>query len=75
MMNKHYNVIPNVGIKNNLTGEIYTNNRSICKELNMISQKSNELAEELYEFKLLLKKYDIKDVEKLDQILFNQVVW
>lgn len=46
---KRFRVIPNVGILDDLTGEIYTTNRDICNLLNNEDNQRNEIAEKYYD--------------------------
>lgn len=62
-------------ITDNLTGYTYHGNRRLCDLLNEISDKSDRLAELLYPYEVLMKKYEIDSVEKLDRILMEQRVW
>lgn len=50
---KRFRVIQNVGIEDDLTGKIYSNYREICELLNSENDRRNEIAEELFELKLL----------------------
>jgi hypothetical protein len=43
--------------------------------LNNLNDKNDELAELLYPFQLLMKKYEIDSVAKLDHMLMEQKVW
>ena len=62
-------------ITDNLTGYTYHGNRKITDLLNSLCDKNDELAELLYPFQLLMKKYEIDSVAKLDQMLMEQKVW
>ena len=62
-------------ITDNLTGYTYYGNRKITDLLNNLCDKNDELAELLYPFQLLMKKYEIDSVAKLDQMLMEQKVW
>ncbi len=52
MDSKRFCVISNVGIQDNLTGEIYTNHRSLCNLLNDLNDRCDGFAEELYDLRL-----------------------
>ncbi len=62
-------------ITDNLTGYTYHGNRKITDLLNELSDKNDELAELLYPFQVLMKKYEIDSVAKLDHMLMEQKVW
>jgi hypothetical protein len=62
-------------ITDNLTGYTYHGNRKITDLLNGLCDKNDELAELLYPFQLLMKKYEIDSVAKLDHMLMEQRVW
>ena len=76
-------------IIDNLTGFHYQGNKEICDLLNDLSDKADMNLEicdkvimekkilEQYNFDVLkiMKKYEIENLEKLDQILFEQKVW
>ena len=62
-------------ITDNLTGYTYHGNRKITDLLNNLNDKNDELAELLYPFQLLMKKYEIDSVAKLDHMLMEQKVW
>ena len=76
-------------IIDNLTGFHYQGNKEICDLLNDLSDKADRNLEicdkvimekkilEQYNFDVLkiMKKYEIENLEKLDQILFEQKVW
>lgn len=62
-------------ITDNLTGYTYHGNRKITDLLNSLCGKNDELAELLYPFQLLMKKYEIDSVAKLDRMLMEQKVW
>ena len=76
-------------IMDNLTGFHYHGNKEICDLLNDESDRADRNIEicdriimekkilEQYNFDVLriLKKYEIENLEKLDQILFEQKVW
>ena len=69
---KRFKVIPNVGIKDDLTGEILTNDRDICNKMNKVSDRSDEIVEEFFD---VIGKYGIHTLKKLDLCLFYQRVW
>lgn len=48
---KRYEVLPNVGVEDNLTGKIMTTYREFAKELNHLSDRNDKLVEELYDSK------------------------
>lgn len=63
-------------VLDDLTGNIIKMNcNEVAKELNKLNDKNDELAELLYPFQLLMKKYEIDSVAKLDQMLMEQKVW
>ena len=62
-------------ITDDLTGYTYHGNRKLCDLLDSLNSKNDELAELLYPFQLLMKKYEIDSVAKLDQMLMEQKVW
>ena len=76
-------------IIDNLTGFHYQGNKEICDLLNDLNDKADMNLEicdkvimekkilEQYNFDVLkiMKKYEIENLEKLDQILFEQKVW
>ena len=76
-------------IIDNLTGFHYQGNKEICDLLNDLNDKADRNLEicdkvimekkilEQYNFDVLkiMKKYEIENLEKLDQILFEQKVW
>ena len=73
----------------NLTGFHYHGNKEICELLNQLNDKADMNLEicdkvimekkilEQYNFDVLkiMKKYEIENLEKLDQILFQQKKW
>ena len=73
----------------NLTGFHYHGNKEICELLNQLNDKADMNLEicdkvimekkilEQYNFDVLkiMKKYEIENLEKLDQILFHQKKW
>ena len=76
-------------IVDNLTGFHYQGNKEICDLLNDLNDKADRNLEicdkvimekkilEQYNFDVLkiMKKYEIENLEKLDQILFQQKKW
>ena len=63
-------------VLDDLTGNIIKmNTNEVAKELNKLNDKNDELAELLYPFQLLMKKYEIDSVAKLDHMLMEQKVW
>ena len=76
-------------IVDNLTGFHYQGNKEICDLLNDESDRADRNIEicdriimekkilEQYNFDVLkiMKKYEIENLEKLDQILFHQKKW
>jgi len=63
-------------VLDDLTGNIINlTSKEVAKELNKLNDKNDELAELLYPFQLLMKKYEIDSVAKLDRILLEQRVW
>lgn len=48
---KRFKVIPNVGVKDDLTGKIYTTHRELAKALNDESDRADRIAEEYYDLK------------------------
>lgn len=63
------------GIYDSLTGFIYSDGEDICEVLNQLNNKKDELAEDNYKFMMILRKYEINNLEKLDRILLEQRVW
>ena len=76
-MDKRFIAHPNSQyVLDDLTGNIINmNSNEVAKELNKLNNKNDELAELLYPFQLLMKKYEIDSVAKLDQMLMEQKVW
>ena len=76
-------------IVDNMTGFHYQGNKEICGLLNDLNDKADMNLEicdkvimekkilEQYNFDVIkiLKKYEIENLEKLDQILFHQKKW
>ena len=66
-------------VKDNVTGVRYSeydwNLGNITRLLNQINDRADKNAEELFELKRVLIKYEIKDSMKLDQVLREQRVW
>ena len=76
-------------IIDNITGFHYHANKEICELLNQLNDKAEMNLEicdkvimekkilEQYNFDVLkiMKKYEIENLEKLDQILFHQKKW
>ena len=76
-------------IIDNITGFHYHGNKEICALSNQLNDKADMILEicdkvimekkilEQYNFDVLkiMKKYEIENLEKLDQILFQQKVW
>lgn len=62
-------------ITDSLTGFTYSGNKKVCDLLNQESDRADRNAELLYPFQLLMKKYEIDSIEKLDRILLEQRVW
>ncbi len=48
---KRFFIIPHVGIKDTLTGEVFVNNREITKALNICDTRANRNAELYYDLK------------------------
>lgn len=48
---KRFLIIPNVGIEDTLTGEIFTNNQETVKALNLCDTRANRNAELYYDLK------------------------
>ena len=76
-MDKRFIAHPNSQyVLDDLTGNIIKmNSNEVAKELNKLNNKNDELAELLYPFQLLMKKYEIDSVAKLDHMLMEQKVW
>ena len=76
-MDKRFIAHPNSQyVLDDLTGNIIKmNSNEVAKELNKLNNKNDELAELLYSFQLLMKKYEIDSVAKLDHMLMEQKVW
>ena len=76
-------------IVDNMTGFHYQGNKEICELLNQLNDKADRNLEicdkvimekkilEQYNFDVfkILQKYEIENLEKLDQILFEQKLW
>lgn len=78
-MEKRFRIIKDVGVYDELTGKTYSTYQEFCKLLNLEDDIRNRIAEEYYEldmeYKNIMRKYEIDNIEKLDQVLFNQRVW
>ena len=78
-IDKRFYVNQMLDIVDNLTGKTYEvslgNREQICDLLNKESERADRLAEELYDLKVILSKYGIKDAKKLDLVLLEQRVW
>lgn len=48
---KRFRVIPHVGVKDNLTGEIHSTYKEFAKALNKESERADRIAEEYYDFR------------------------
>lgn len=46
---KRFYVIPNVGVKDDLTGEVLTSYKDFAKALNCIVKKADNIAEKYYD--------------------------
>ena len=46
---KRYEIIPNVGIQDNLTGEILITLKDCTRHLNQLNKKNDELVERFYQ--------------------------
>jgi len=66
-------------ITDELTGYTYYGNKKVCDLLNSLNDDADEKIAKLYdenmEVKKILQKYGIKNLEKLDKMLFEQKVW
>ena len=62
-------------IVDNLTGHIYEGNKETCDLLNRINDRADRNAELLDPFMLLMAKYEIDSIDKLDRVLMEQRVW
>lgn len=62
-------------IIDNLTGYIYQGNRKTCNLLNELNDRADRNAELLDPFLLVMAKYEIDSIEKLDRVLLEQRVW
>ena len=75
-MNKRFNVhTSSQYIKDDMTGFNYSSLTELCDLLNKVNDRADRNADELYEYKRLMMKYEIRDVKKLDQVLREQRVW
>lgn len=72
---KRFRVISDVGVIDNSSGEIYRSHQNLCKLLNAVNDRADRNADELLEYKKLMMKYGINNIDKLDQVLFNQRIW
>ena len=57
---KRYQLIPNVGIEDNLTGNIMTTMREYCHQLNKLNKHNDTLIEESYPIILLCQRNRIR---------------
>ncbi len=57
---KRYQLIPNLGIEDNLTGEVMTTMREYCHHLNKLNEHRDNLAEHYYPIQVVCMKYHIK---------------
>ena len=73
-------------ITDNLTGYTYYGNQKVCDLLNSLNDDADEKIKKLmdivfdnkkyiFQVKKILKKHEINNLEKLDRILVEQVVW
>lgn len=69
-------------ITDHLTGYTYHGNMKVCDLLNSVNDKADKNAELYFEvlamlkgLEMIMKKYEIDTLEKLDRILFEQKVW
>lgn len=58
-----------------LTGFVYQGNQDTCDLLNKINHRADDNASEVYQYMMVMKKYEIESIEKLDKILMEQRVW
>lgn len=70
---KRFRVIPDVGVYDELTGNISSTHRELCSQLNYLSEKADHNAELYYDKKSELEwQYELNDIlkEKL-RVWFN----
>lgn len=72
---KRFRVINGVGVYDELTDRTYSTHRKLCELLNKENDRANRNVEQYDDVARILTKYGIRDLEKLDQILFQQKVW
>ena len=62
-------------IIDNLTGYIYQGDKKTCDLLNQVNDRADRNAELLDPFMLIMAKYEIDSIDKLDRVLMEQRVW
>lgn len=62
-------------IIDNMSGYIYQGDKKTCDLLNEINNRADRNAELLEPFMLVMAKYEIDSVDKLDRVLMEQRVW
>ena len=66
-------------IIDNMTGKEYPFHSGaeepVIELLNQVNDRADRNAEMLYKFEMVMRKYQISSVEKLDRILFERGVW
>ena len=62
-------------IIDNTSGYIYQGDKKTCDLLNQVNDRADRNAELLEPFLLLMAKYEISSVDKLDKMLMEQKVW
>ena len=62
-------------ITDRTTGYIYHGNKKTCDLLNRINDRADRNAELLDPFMLIMAKYEIDSIDKLDRVLMEQRVW
>ena len=62
-------------IIDNASGYIYHGDKKTCDLLNEVNDRADRNAELLEPFMLVMAKYEIDSVDKLDRVLMEQRVW
>lgn len=62
-------------ITDRTNGYIYHGNKKTCDLLNRINDRADRNAELLDPFMLIMAKYEIDSIDKLDRVLMEQRVW
>ena len=62
-------------ITDDLTGWTYYGNKQVCDLLNQVNNRADMNAEKFDEWMVILRKYNIHSLEKLDKVLFHSRTW